>query len=145
MLRIVEACRLRRWRRCLRTMSPESDSYRLLAGRWGEGRAAQHLRRAGLRILRRNWRRGREEIDLVCLRKGTLVFVEVRTRAAGALVGGYASLDRRKRAAFSRAVQTYLRGLRRRPAAWRCDVVEVDLGPGPADDRIRHHENVRLS
>ncbi|MBI4601734.1 MAG: YraN family protein, partial [Planctomycetes bacterium] len=47
-------------------------------GRRGERAAARHLRRQGLRILARNVREGRGEIDLVALDGATLVFVEVK-------------------------------------------------------------------
>jgi len=40
-------------------------------GRWGEQVAAEHLARAGLRVLDRNWRAGLD-----------LVFVEVKTRSS---------------------------------------------------------------
>lgn len=70
-----------------------------------------------------------------------LVFVEVKTRAAGALVSGYHAVDRRKRAAMRRAIAGYLAGLRRKPVTVRFDVVEVELGRPPV---VRHFENVRL-
>ena len=50
-------------------------------GRFGEARAADFVRRElGYRILARNWRYKRDEIDLVCLDGAVLVFIEVRLR-----------------------------------------------------------------
>ncbi|MGH2722043.1 MAG: YraN family protein, partial [Actinomycetota bacterium] len=46
----------------------------------GEGAAARHLERRGLRILARNWRIRMGELDLVARDGGVLVFVEVKTR-----------------------------------------------------------------
>ena len=52
-------------------------------GRWGERLAAWYLFFHGCRILERNYRYGRWEIDIVARerRTGTLLFVEVKTRA----------------------------------------------------------------
>jgi putative endonuclease len=58
-------------------------------GQRGERLAVQRLARAGMRIVARNARAGgvRGEIDLIALDGGDLVFVEVKTRRAGALIG----------------------------------------------------------
>ena len=47
-------------------------------GASGEALAARHLERRGCRILERNVRCGRGEIDLVAIDGGTIVFVEVK-------------------------------------------------------------------
>ena len=46
----------------------------------GERLAAEHLARAGYRIVARNVRAGGVEIDIVAARPGLVVFVEVKTR-----------------------------------------------------------------
>lgn len=51
-------------------------------GRWGEERAAEHLTALGMQVLARNWRCELGELDLVARDvDGTVVFVEVKTRA----------------------------------------------------------------
>ena len=71
----------------------------------GEARALEHLQRAGLRLVERNYRvaagpRARGgEIDLVLReRDGTLVFVEVRARAAASRGGAAATVSATKQA-----------------------------------------------
>lgn len=139
----------------------------------GERAAEAHLRANGLRVLARNWRNPddeREEIDLVCEDPPgpgdggpTLVFVEVKARAAGARVGGYHAVDRRKKKALLRACRAFLKGLRRPAPRVRFDIVEVTHGgdaaraaameamrPDPAQASIRdgrqvwHYRNVPL-
>lgn len=51
-----------------------------LLGRIGEDMAAAHLLRNGYRILHRNWRSGKRELDIVAEKGTTLVVVEVKTR-----------------------------------------------------------------
>lgn len=49
-------------------------------GLHGEQLAARHLRARGFRLLARNARTARGEIDLIAFDRSTLVFVEVKTR-----------------------------------------------------------------
>lgn len=52
-------------------------------GRDGEERAARHLEARGYRIVARNVRAERVEIDLIARRGPVLAFVEVKSRRAG--------------------------------------------------------------
>lgn len=116
-----------------------------------EKAAADFLRKqAGYEIVARNWTRGnRLELDIVARDGQTLVFVEVRARAAGALVTGYHSINDSKRKSVQRAGRTYLACLSVRPKAFRFDVVEVELINGDDNGKeykavgaMRHHRGV---
>ena len=112
-------------------------------GRIGESKAAKFLqKKKGMRVLVRNWRQGKDEIDLVCEDRGVLVFVEVKTRS-GPAGSGYYSVNRRKKNAQRRTCLTYMSQLARRPAHFRFDIVEVMVGTGGTID-LHHYENVRL-
>lgn len=117
------------------------------AGARGEQAAADFLRaRQGFVILTRNWRSPRDqrdEIDLVCRDGDVLVFVEVKARAAGALVSGYLAVDERKKRALRRAVQAYLGQLVPPPRTFRFDIVEVTLS-GHLPPQVMHYENAPL-
>jgi putative endonuclease len=105
---------------------------RQTTGQNAEDRAWAHLQRAGLTLVARNYRVARGpnarggEIDLVCReRDGTLVFVEVRSRASASHGGAAASVSATKRASLVLAAQRFI-------AAWpvvppcRFDVVAID-------------------
>jgi len=112
-------------------------------GRIGESKAAKFLsKKKGMRVLVRNWRQGKDEIDLVCEDRGVLVFVEVKTRS-GPAGSGYYSVNRRKKNAQRRACLSYMSQRARRPAHFRFDIVEVMVGTGGTID-LHHYENVRL-
>lgn len=97
----------------------------LSLGRDGEEAAARLLTARGLLVLARNFRSRLGEVDLICLHKDTLVFVEVKTRAEGSLAAGTDAVDRRKRARIVKAASEYLsaKGLWDKPC--RFDVVSV--------------------
>jgi putative endonuclease len=117
------------------------------AGERGEQAAAEFLcSRQGHTILTRNWRSPRDrrdEIDLVCRDGDVLVFVEVKARAAGALVSGYHADDERKKRALRRAVQVYLAQLTPPPRTFRFDIVEVALSDR-LPPQVMHYENAPL-
>ena len=111
-------------------------------GTRGEKEAELHLKRKGFRIVKRNWRKGRDEIDLICLDGEMLVFVEVRTRKDSAVISGYHSIGPKKKRALLRVCKAYLRS-GNRPIHYRFDVVEARwLAKGSLT--CLHYENVAL-
>ena len=98
----------------------------------GEAQALAHLLKQGLSLVRRNYRVARGprarggEIDLIMRdADGTLVFVEVRTRAQRTLGGAAASVGSAKRRSLVFAATHFLRGLDTLPPC-RFDVVAID-------------------
>ena len=128
------------------------------AGLQGERQAAEFLRRErGYVVVARNWRNPkdrREEIDLIVRDGSVLVFVEVKTRAANALVSGFNAVNARKKTILRRAIRAYLRGLGEKPSTFRFDIMEVELAARPTGTKdsavagpgfeVRHYENVAL-
>jgi putative endonuclease len=114
-------------------------------GRIGEDLAVKFLVRGGFKILTRNWTSGRGEIDIVAVDgNGVLVFVEVRLRAAEALVSGYFSIGKNKRAVLKRTCDAYRRRFAGADVSHRFDVVEVRMDATGKSPTIGHYENVGL-
>ncbi|HET9836443.1 MAG TPA: YraN family protein [Rhodanobacteraceae bacterium] len=78
------------------------------AGDVFEDRALEHLQRAGLKLLARNFATRFGEVDLVMRDSDVLVFVEVRYRRHRAFGGGAASVGTAKQERIARAAQAFL-------------------------------------
>ena len=107
----------------------QTDVITRLRGNAAEDAALAHLLAAGLTLVERNYRtpgRGGGEIDLVMREAGgTLVFVEVRARAATTHGGAAASVGGVKQRRIVLAARHYLMR-HRSPPAFRFDVVAID-------------------
>lgn len=114
-------------------------------GKNGEKKTADYLRRRGMRIVQRNWKHRKGEIDLIAQDGTVLVFIEVRTRKAGALVSGVATLSARKKFIFRQTANAYLQKLSIKPDHWRFDVSEVTYHPEEKRFLINYHENVSFN
>lgn len=107
----------------------------------GEAAAERYLRRRGFSVIERQWRCRYGEIDLVAQDSGgTLCFVEVKLRSAGAIAspGEFVSPSKQRR--LKRAAALYLasRGDMDIPA--RFDVAEV-YARGPETLELHYIEN----
>ncbi len=109
----------------------------LVAGRAAEDAACRDLEGLGYRLLARNWRGRRGELDVVALDGETLALVEVRYRASADYGSAAESVTRRKRARWVRAARELLASepaLARRAA--RFDLVEVECAAGDLRCRV---------
>jgi putative endonuclease len=114
-------------------VSGSKASERQRRGDAAEALALQHLQRAGLTLVERNYRVARGpharggEVDLILRdRDGTLVFVEVRARGDARFGGAAASVGATKRARIVFAAEHYLQRWRTHPPPCRFDVVAID-------------------
>lgn len=112
------------WRRlCGRARPALPDHLRL--GTRGEDCACRHLRQEGLRILKRNFRSPRGEIDVVARHGTTLVFVEVKTRRTPTATRPASAVSAEQKKRIVAAATDYFRRIGRPPVAVRFDIVEV--------------------
>ncbi|MFN3598064.1 MAG: YraN family protein [Rubricoccaceae bacterium] len=116
-------------------------------GQAGEDLAAAHLEAKGYRVLERNYRFNREEVDLVCFHPyadytqgGELVFVEVKARRGEGFGAPEEAVDRAKQRAVMRVAEAYLHERRLEGSPVRFDVVAVRVPP-QGEPEITHHEN----
>ena len=110
-------------------------------GRRGESVAAAYLEERGWRVLARNERVGRRELDLIVIRGGVLSFVEVKSRSGHAFGSPLEAVTEKKRREVTRAAADWLRGRRiPRGTLIRFDAVGVTWH-GDGSYRIRHVED----
>ncbi|MBI4307574.1 MAG: YraN family protein [Chloroflexi bacterium] len=110
-------------------------------GSWGERVARAHLERRGYRIREMNYRCPYGEIDIVAEHGDWLVFVEVRTRRSRSFGTPEESVTARKAEHLRSAVEHYCQNHAGLPAAWRIDLLALEVGPGGRVQRIAHIEN----
>lgn len=118
---------------------PSNLTPRQILGARGEKAAAKHLRRCGYKILLKNFRSGKAEVDIVARQKDWLVFVEVKTRETEQFGAPSETVDRDKQRNLSKAALDYLRMLGNPRIHFRFDIVEVIIAGGskkPDDIRL---------
>ena len=104
---------------------------RMRVGKLGEEAAAVHLRRKGWKILDRNVRYGRGEVDIIALKGRILAFVEVKCRRNTAHGHPMEAITTAKRREIARVARAWIRdGNLPRGTLTRFDAVAVFYGGG---------------
>lgn len=120
------------------------DATRAERGKFGEDLAATHCKRElGYRIIARNWRCKRDELDLIGIDDDVLVFIEVRARDEQALVSGFHSVSPKKKDALRRGCKAYIKQLQNPPKHFRFDVIDVSI-TAQGEGIVQHYANVPL-
>ena len=100
-------------------------------------------KRIGFRFITKNWRHRRGEIDLICLDKDCLVFIEVRLRKATSLVSGVHSISRSKKSLLRRSALAYLNRIQKYPKTYCFDIISIAYEQSKGYE-ISHYRNVAL-
>ena len=108
-------------------------------GSRAERAAVRHLRRQGLRVVRRNYRCPHGEIDVVAVEGGTVVFVEVRSTGTEDVERTAASVDDAKQARLTRLALHFPQKHRLLGRPARFDVLAVSWPAGRREPLIVHH------
>jgi putative endonuclease len=111
-------------------------------GRVGERLALEHLERLGYRLVARNHRTRFGELDLIVCDDTTIVFVEVKARRVGAVVGAVESVPPRKQRQVRSMAAAWLVEATDRPRSreLRFDVVAVTVDRHGTLARLDHLE-----
>lgn len=110
---------------------PAASPPHLETGERGETLAYWYLRQAGYTMVARNRRArsGAGELDLIGWDGPTLAFVEVKTRTSEEAGPPEAAVSRAKQKRVAKAAHEYLRRMRKKPVAFRFDIVSVFWDP----------------
>ena len=107
-------------------------------GQKGEDIAAEHLTKSGYKILKRNWKAGKMEVDMIAENKDFIVFCEVKTRSEDPLMGPASAVNREKQRSLIFCADTYIQRYNITKEC-RFDVITVIVGPD--FHRIDHIED----
>ncbi len=104
----------------------------------GERTAEKHLMGLGYRILARNWRWRKGELDLVAKQGEEIVFVEVKARRSQTYGLPEESITRSKQQKLIQTATAYLSSENRHDAEWRIDVIAIEMEQDGSVIRLEH-------
>ncbi len=116
--------------------TPLSDEKTVTVGRLGEDAAVDFLKKNGYTVIERNFRAGKNEIDIIAADKRYIVFVEVKARthkSEGDMPFGRpaAAVTYEKQKRILAAARDYIRDHDLKGRQPRIDVIEIFLSPAP--------------
>lgn len=106
-------------------------------GKAGETAAAEFLKASGYQIMARNYRAQPGEIDIIAVKSGTIVFVEVKTRSSLLCGTPAEAVTARKQRKIISTALCFLKHHGHMDAPCRFDIVEV-LVKGAGQPRCNH-------
>ena len=115
-------------------------------GKIGEDLAREYLEKQGYSIVEQNYRTKYAEIDLVVKKpalfsKGTMVFVEVRTKVGEQFGSPEDTINRQKLYKVLQNTRSYA-AFKRWNGPARIDAICIVLRPDLSVARLTHHENI---
>ena len=112
-----------------------------LLGRWGEKRCEKFLKHKGLRTLARNFSCKLGEIDLIMVDgHGTIVFIEVKTRASEDFTPTETLVTKDKQNKMYNTARYFLNSHNIENRPYRFDIITIVLENNGCQ-RINHYEN----
>ncbi|MDX2127673.1 MAG: YraN family protein [Chloroherpetonaceae bacterium] len=108
-------------------------------GRSGEEIAAHHLTQKGYKVLERNFRCGKNEVDLIIRKDEVIAFVEVKLRRSTGYGHPLEAITIAKQKELAKAAECYIRKFPSSNTIYRFDVVGI-LADG-IQEEITHLED----
>lgn len=108
-------------------------------GKIGEDIAVKFLTKKGFKILRRNYRYGKGEIDIIAMDGDKLIFVEVKARTSDKFGTPEDSVTFKKRKQLRKIAEAFLQTNEVKFSECRFDVIGIILKKGKLE--INHIEN----
>jgi putative endonuclease len=105
----------------------KTTSHNQQFGKLGEDIAAEYLEKKGYKILSRNYRCGRVELDIICEVNKEIVFVEVKTRTSDMMAYPEQAVGKSKQRNIRLAAENFLEE-NQITASARFDIVAVVIG-----------------
>jgi len=113
--------------------------YKQEFGKRGEAIAEEYLRRKGFQILKKNYRYGHKEIDLIAKEGNTIVFVEVKAGRSKSFGAPHERVDLRKQRNLIDAANDFIQREKTTDCDFRFDVLAITYQKGKEDiDHIRN-------
>jgi putative endonuclease len=103
-------------------------SERIELGKAGEEIAAEFLEKKGYHILERNWKFGKNEIDIIARDGNSIVIAEVKTRSSNFFTEPETAVTRDKQRILVRAANAYM-NYRKQFGEVRFDVIAILIHP----------------
>ena len=110
----------------------------------GELVAARYLTRQGYRLIERNFKARYGELDIICTKDDTLVFVEVKTRIGEEFGKPEESVTPRKLREVVKTAQYYKLLHEELPESMRIDVIGIQFDDSDTPSYFNHIQNVTM-
>lgn len=112
----------------------------ILIGKKGEELACEYLRKNGYKIIEQNWHYSKNaEIDIIAEDKGTLVFIEVKTRTTLNYGHPFEAITSTKIEKIHKGILGYLSTSEKKFKNFRFDGISI---VGPESPAIEHIKNL---
>lgn len=108
-------------------------------GKIGEELATQYLNNNGYKILERNFRGNKGEIDIIATEENQIIFVEVKARTNFKYGRPAEAVTKQKQIHIEKTAEYYVLKNKMEHKSMRFDVVEVYIIPGKY--KIKHVKN----
>ena len=106
----------------------QKNFYKKLLGRAGEVKAAEFLKKKGVKIITTNYKTYLGEIDIIAKDKDAIVFVEVKTRSDDTFGQPAEAVNGKKQEKYFLVAKEYLVKTKQTDKVCRFDVIEINNG-----------------